>query len=119
MGKKCSEKTRRTMWILCEAFTLTGDALNHETIHRSLAPWAGVYPTCAECMMALERHVRERVRENYEGLDDAEADVESDVAEILQGVVHPYRNNDRYCRYNYSANDREVVWQVCPTEVKA
>ena len=118
MGKKSSEKIQRTMWVLCEAFTLTGDAFNHETIHKSLAPWAGVYPTRAECLSALQRHVRERVRENYEGLDDAEAYVEPDVAEVLQGVVYPDRNNDEHCRYNYSADDREVVWQVYPTEVK-
>lgn len=110
-------KTNKTLWILCEAFTLKGDAFNHETVHRSLAPWAGVYPTRAECMMALQRHVRERVRENYEGLDGVEAEIESDVTEILQGVVHPDRYNDGYCRYNYSADDREVVWQVYPREV--
>jgi len=113
MGKK----TKKTLWVLCEAFTLTGDAFNNETIHKSLAPWAAVYPTSAECIMALQRHVRERVRENYEGLDDAGAKIELDVAEVLQGVVHPDRNNDDYCRYNYSADDREVVWQVYPTEV--
>ena len=105
------------VWMLCEAFTLTGDAFSHQTVHESLAPWAGVYPTCAECMIALQRQVRERVRENYEGLDDAEADIESDVAEILRGVVHPDRQNDEYCRYNYSADDREVVWQTYPCDV--
>lgn len=110
---------KRTMWVLCEAFTLTGDAFAHETIHRSLTPQAGIYPTREACMAALELHVRERVRENYEGLDDAEAEIESDVAEVLQGVVHPDRNNDDYCRYNYSADDREVVWQTYPTEVEA
>ena len=112
-----AKKTKR-VWVLCEAFTLTGDAFSHETIHKSLAPWAGVYLTGAECTMALERHVRERVRENYEGMDDMNACVESDVADILQGVVHPDRNNDDYCRYNYSTDDREVVWQVYPVEVK-
>lgn len=111
-----SKKTKKVLWILCEAFTLTGDAFTHETIHESLTAWAGIYSTHAECMIALQRHVRERVRENYEGLDDAEADVESDVAEILQGVTHPDRHND-YCRYNYSANDREIVWRVYPVKV--
>jgi len=114
MGSKKTVK----VWVLCEAFTLTGDAFNHETVHKSLAPWAGVYPTRVECQIALERHVRERVRENYEGLDDAEAYVEPDVAEVLRGVVYPNRNNAEYYRYNYSADDREVVWQVYPTEVK-
>ena len=113
-----NKKMKKTLWILCEAFTLTGDASNHETIHQSLAPWAGMYPTRAEAQCALERHVHERVRENYEGLDDAGTEIESDVAGVLQGVVHPDRNNDDYCKYNYSADDREVVWQVYPTEVE-
>lgn len=113
----CNKKTKKTLWILCEAFTLTGDAFNHEMIHGSLALWANVYPTGAKCMIALQWRVRERVRENYEGLDDAEADIESDVAEILQEVAHPDRNNDGHCRYNYSANDREVVWQTYPVKV--
>lgn len=112
-----TSKTRR-VWILCEAFTLTGGAFSHETVHKSLAPWAGVYQTSAECIMALQRHVRERVRENYEGLDDAGREIEFDVAEVLQGVVHPDRNNDDYCQYSYSTADREVVWQVYPVEVK-
>lgn len=111
------KKTKKTLWVLCEAFTLTGDAFGHETIHKSLTPWAGVYPTSSECMIALQWHVRERVRENYEGLDDADANVETDVMDVLQGVIHPHKNNDDYCRYHYSANDREVVWKVYPVEV--
>ena len=110
------KKTKNTLWVLCEAFTLTGGAFSRETVHKSLAPWAGVYQTSAECIMALQRHVRERVRENYEGLDDAGREIEFDVAEVLQGVVHPDRNDD-YCQYSYSTADREVVWQVYTTEI--
>lgn len=102
-------KTMKTMWVLCEAFTLTGGAFAHDTVHGFLAPWAGVYPSRAKALRALRRYVRERVRENYEGLDDAEADVESAVAEILQ--------NGKCGRYGYSADDREVVWKVYPVKV--
>lgn len=53
--KKAKNAKKANLWILCEAFTLTGD---------------------------------------------------------------PDRNNDDYCRYNYSADDREVAWQVYSTEVR-
>lgn len=105
---------KKTMWILCEAFTLTGDAFAHETIHRSLAPWAGIYPTREACMDALAERVAERVSENYEGLDEEDYDVAADVADVIAG-----RTGDGECsRYNYSADDREVVWRVYPTEVE-
>lgn len=110
---------KRTMWVLCEAFTLTGDAFAHETIHRSLAPWAGVYPTREACIDALAGRVGERVGENYEGLDDADDDISADIAEVMDGFVQPDRGNDGYRRYNYSTDDREVVWRVYPTEVEA
>lgn len=105
---------KKTMWVLCEAFTLTGDAFAHETIHRSLAPWAGVYPTREACMDALAECVAERVSENYEGLDEEDYDVAADVADVIAG-----RTGDGECsRYNYSADDREVVWRAYPTEVE-
>ena len=99
---------------MCEAFTLTGDAFAHETIHRSLVPWAGVYPTRGACMDALAERVADRVSENYEGLDEEDYDTAADVADVITG-----RTGDDMCsRYNYSADDREVVWQVYPTEVE-
>ena len=107
------EKTKKTLWVLCEAFTLTYGACNHETIRRSLAPWAGVYPTREACMDALAEHVSERVSENYWGLDEEDYDIAADVAEIMTG-----RTGDDECsRYNYSTDDREIVWRVYPTEV--
>ena len=113
---------KASLWILCEAFTLTGDAFSHNTVHETLSPWAGVYPSFKDSLDALVERVRERANENYEGLDDADEKAEDDVARVLA-------NGDRFTvccsaedrkvawrtyayRYCYSTNDREVVWRI-------
>ena len=110
MGTK---KTKR-VWVLCEAFTLTGDAFGHETIHKSLTPWACVYPTRKACMDALAKCVVDRVSENYEGLDESDYDLAAEVAEVMTG----YTADGKCRRYNYSASDREVVWRVYPVKIE-
>lgn len=107
-------KKTRHVWVLCEAFTLTGDAFAHETIHKSLTPWAGVYPTREACLDALAERVTERVSENYEGLDEEDYDIAADVADVIIG-----RTGDGECsQYNYSTGDREIVWRVYPMNLR-
>ena len=113
---------RKSVWILCEAFTLTGDVFSHNTVHETLSPWACVYPSFKDSLDALVERVRERVEENYEGRDDADERVKDDVALVL---AHGTRS--RVCcsaedrkvawrtyayRYCYSTDDREVVWRI-------
>ena len=100
------------MWILCEAFTLTGDAFGHQTtVHRSLTPWALPCESRKVAMRELKESVKERVGENYEGLDDADEDIESDIREVLS---HPTKLGRGRYEYRYSSSDREVVWQIYP-----
>ena len=65
-------------------------------------------------MRELEECVKERVIENYEGKDDACADVDFDVSVVLSSPVKLGRNRRQY---SYSAGDREIVWQIYPCEV--
>lgn len=122
------KKAKKTsMWILCEAFAMTGDASSHNTVHETLSPWAGVYPSFKASLDALVERVRERVAENYEGRDDADEKTEDDVARVLA-------RGDRFAvcrsaedrkvawrtyayRYCYSTDDREVVWRIYARKV--
>ena len=65
-------------------------------------------------MRELRQCVRERVLENYEGKDDADEDIESDIREVL---LSPTKLGRGKWQYNYSADDREVVWRIYPCEV--
>ena len=71
------------VWMLCEAFTLTGDAFGHQTVHESLTAWGLPCASRKAAMRELRQCVRERVIENYEGLDDADDDIRSDIDEVL------------------------------------
>lgn len=102
------------VWMLCEAFTLTGDAFGHQTVQKSLAPWSLPCESRKVAMRELEQCVKERVIENYEGKDDACADVDFIVSVVLSSPVKLGRSR---LQYSYSANDREVVWRVYPCEV--
>lgn len=102
------------VWMLCEAFTLTGDAFGHQTVHESLTPWSLPCKDRHTAMRELRQCVRERVLENYEGRDDADEDIESDIREVLS---NPTRLGRGKWQYNYSADDREVVWRIYPCEV--
>lgn len=102
------------VWMLCEAFTLTGDAFGHQTVHESLTPWSLPCKDRRTAMRELRQCVRERVFENYEGLSDADDDIRSDIDEVL---LNPTKLGRGKWQYNYSADDREVVWRVYPCEV--
>lgn len=102
------------VWVLCEAFTLTGDAFGHQTVHESLEPWSLPCESRQAAMRELRQCVRERVIENYEGLGDADDDIRSDIDEVMG---HPQRLGRGRRKYNYSANDREIVWKIYPCEV--
>ena len=100
--------------MLCEAFTLTGDAFGNRTVQMSLTPCGLPCESRKAAMRELERRVKERVVENYEGLDDVDEAVRSDIREVLG---NPLRLGRGIWRYSYSASDREVVWRVYPCEV--
>lgn len=102
------------VWMLCEAFVLTGDAFGHQTVHESLTPWSLPCKDRRTAMRELRQCVRERVLENYEGLSDADDDIRSDIDEVLSD---PTRLGRGKWQYNYSADDREVFWRVYPCEV--
>ena len=102
------------VWMLCEAFTLTGDAFGHQTVQKSLAPWGIPCGSREVAMRELEGCVKERVVENYEGKEYACADVDFDVSVVLSSPVKLGRSRRQY---SYSADDREIVWQVYPCEV--
>ena len=103
------------VWMLCEAFTLTGDAFGHRTVHESLEPWCLPCESRKAAMRELGERVKERVLENYEGLDGADEHVEADIRLVLDGGDRPGRG---MYRYRYSASDREVVWRVYPCEAR-
>ena len=103
------------VWMVCEAFTLTGDAFGHETVHQSLAPWSIACADRKTAMRELENAILARVVENYEGCDDAEAEIREDIRYIRNSRDKLGRG---IWRYRYSADDREVVWKVYPCEVK-
>lgn len=100
--------------MLCEAFTLTGDAFGHQTVHESLTPWSLPCKDRRTAMRELRQCVRERVLENYEGLSDADDDIRSDIDDVLS---KPEKLGRGKWQYNYSADDREVVWRIYPCEV--
>ena len=102
------------VWIVCEAFTLTGDAFGHRTVHESLEPWSLPFESRKVAMRELEALVKERVRENYEGLDDADEDIKADIRIVMNG--RDKLGLGEY-RYRYSTCDREVVWRIYPCEV--
>ena len=102
------------VWMLCEAFTLTGDAFGHRTVQKSLAPWGIPCGGRRVAMRELERRVKERVVENYEGLGDADGRIESDIRDVMAGRMRLRRGG---WRYGYSADDREIVWLIYPCEV--
>lgn len=103
-----------TVWMVCEAFTLTGDAFGHETVHQSLAPWGLPCESRKVAMRELEELIKERVGENYEGCDDAEDEIKADIRYIHNSRDKLGRGS---WRYRYSADDREIVWKVYPCEV--
>ena len=100
------------VWMLAEAFTLTED---HTTIHDSLAVWATPCADEKAAMRRLRKAVRERIAENYAGLDDAKELVRGDMAEVMSR-----RQDDGSGRatFVYSTDDREIVWRVYPCEVE-
>jgi hypothetical protein len=104
------------VWIMCEAFTLTGDAFWYkQTVHESLTPYAVACADKKSCLKALRKSVEESVRENYEGLDDEfEERTASDVNDVLS---NPKKCGRGVWRYNYSKDDREIVWRIYPMEV--
>ncbi len=103
------DKVKTKVWIMCEAFTLTGDAFGHQTVHESLAPWSVPCIDRKTAMRELKKAVRMRVIENYYGLDDADDLARSDIKEVLSSPVKLGRDKTQY---NYSTEDREVVWRV-------
>lgn len=105
------------VWMMCEAFTLTGDAFGHQTVHESLTPYAVACADKKSCMKALRKAVKESVEANYEGLDDDDVEerIASDVKDVLS---NPGKCGRSVWRYNYSTDDREIVWRMYSTEVK-
>lgn len=99
------------VWMLCEAFTLTADA---SEIRESLTPWCIPCESRNAAMRRLRECVKDRVSENYEGVDNVDEAVRSDIREVLG---NPLRLGRGIWRYSYSAGDREVVWRVYPCEV--
>lgn len=102
------------VWMLCEAFTLMGDAFGNRTVQMSLTPWSLPCESRKAAMRELERRVKERVVENYEGLDDVDGRIESDIRGVMASGMRLRRGK---WKYNYSADDREVVWRIYPCEV--
>ena len=102
------------VWMLCEAFTLTGDAFGHQTVHESLTPWSLPCKDRRTAMRELKECIKERVGENYEGCDNADEDIEADIRLVMNGRDKLGRG--KY-QYKYSADDREVVWRIYPCEV--
>ena len=100
------------VWMLAEAFTLTED---HTTIHDSLAVWATPCADEKAAMRRLRKAVRERIAENYEGLDDARERVQGDMAEVMSGRKD---GGSGGAKFVYSTDDREIVWRVYPCEVE-
>lgn len=99
------------VWTVCEAFALTED---RATIHGSMAVWATPCADEKTAMRRLRKAVRERIAENYEGLDDAGERVRGDMAEVMSG-----RQDDGSGRatFVYATDDREIVWRVYPCGV--
>ena len=110
------EKKSR-VWVLCEAFTLTGDAFGPQTVHESLTPYAVACADKKSCIKALRKAVEESVKANYEGLDDDDVDerIASDIKDVLSS---PNNRGRGVWQYNYSTDDREIVWRMYSTEVK-
>ena len=102
------------VWMLCEAFTLTGDAFGSRTVRMSLTPWGLPCESRKAAMRELGKRVKERVAENYEGLDDADGRIESDIRDVMASGK---RLECGMWWYGYSADDREVVWLIYPCEV--
>ena len=100
--------------MLCEAFTLTGDAFGHQTVQVSLTPWSLPCESRKAAMRELGRRVKERVTENYEGPDDADGRIESDIRDVMASRTRLRRGE---WRYGYSAGDREIVWLIYTCEV--
>ena len=92
------------VWMLCEAFALTGDA----------TPGALPCKDRRTAMRELKARVQERVLENYEGCDNANEDIEADIQLVMNSRDKLGRG--KY-QYKYSADDREVVWRIYPCEV--
>ena len=110
------DKVKTKVWIMCEAFTLTGDAFGHQTVHESLTPYAVACSSKKACINALCRSVEESVKANYEGLDDDDVDerIASDIKDVLS---KPEKRGRGVWQYNYSTDDREIVWRIYPAEV--
>lgn len=101
------------VWILCEAFTLTGDAFGHQTVHESIRPWSVACESRKVVMRELKEAVAEAVCGNWEGAD-ADEEIESDIRLVMNSKMHLGRG---IYKYGYSTSDREVVWMVYPQEV--
>ena len=102
------------VWMLCEAFTLTGDAFGHQTVHKSLTPWSLPCESRKAAMRELEKRVKEHVVENYEGHSGFDERIESDVRDVMASGMRLRRGE---WRYGYSAGDREIVWLIYTCEV--
>ena len=98
-------------WILCEAFCMTED---HTTVHGTLSPWAVACKDRKTCMRELRKAVKNRIRENYEGLDSEDDFIKEDMVAVLS---HPEQVDKECLRYNYSVEDREVYWLVYSSKV--
>lgn len=111
------DNVKTKVWIMCEAFTLTGDAFGHQTVHESLTPYAVACADKNACLKALRKAVDESVSANYEGLDDDDVNerIASDIRDVLS---NPERRGRGVWQYNYSTDDREVVWRIYPIEVR-
>ena len=108
------------VWMLTEAFALTEDC---SRIHDSLQPWARAYKDRKACFRALKDAIAMAVEANYEGFaapgdDESFEKVEGWIEDDIKHVHARRSHTGRGCwRYNYSTDDREVVWRVYPSEV--
>lgn len=105
------KKAKGRVWILCEAFALTG---SHTAVHESIDACAVACGSRKSCMAALETFVKSVVDGSHDGREHAEEYVAQEVEEVLS---KPARIGKR-TEYRYSADDREVIWKLFPAEVR-
>lgn len=105
------ERTEDQLWVVCEAYEQQTDSHRHN----SLNAWAEVYTRYESALESLQKCIRARVEENYEGLDDVDDIIESDIAEVLDAGL---RIDKQRWQYRYDCEDRDIVWRIFSTTAK-
>jgi hypothetical protein len=95
------------VWMLAEAFRLTGDSDCPQ-------PWALPCVDRKTALRELKQCVTERIAEVYEGSDD-EYDLDEKAGEVLRDWRPQGGRGSRV--YEWDGADRQIQWRVYPCEV--